>query len=432
LHNASIYNVVMQRISDDPAAPTNLLNRRSLMAGALGATASLAFGAPSMAATSQAAFAHWVAAFRPRAIKRGISEQTYARVMGAVTPDVSVFALYRKQPEFTEKLWQYINRRCSEWRVITGKERAREYASLLARIERDYGVDRYIMLGLWGMESSFGDVVTNPKYMRPVVPALAALAWGEPRRRRYWEAELLNALTIIDRGWAKPSDMIGSWAGAMGHTQWMPEVWLHMGVDYDHDGRASPFGRPDDSLAGTARYLLERGKYRRGEAWGCEVALPPGHHRLANNRTWRPYAKWHEFGVRRADGAAFARPNDRVKLWLPIAGGPAFLVGQNFHAVYSYNPSSSYTLALLHLGDLIRGDPPFHQQFPGGERVPTLAEVKEIQRRLNERGFKTDGVDGRTGSDTIKAILAFEKKVGMHPADGYAGLKVLARLRQAS
>ncbi len=400
------------------------LSRRAWLAGAFGATASFAFGGPALAAQPPA-FAHWVSEFRARALRRGISAATYDRVMGSLTPDTGVFAQFRAQPEFTEQVWQYINRRCSDWRVITGKERAKEHAGLLARIEKDYGVDRYTMLGLWGMESSFGDVIVNPKYMRPVIPALAALAWGERRRRSYWEAELLNALTIVDRGWGHPGDMIGSWAGAMGHTQWMPEVWLHMGVDYDRDGRVTPFGKPDDSLAGTARYLVERGKYRRGETWGCEVRLsgrePSG---------WRTYAQWHALGVKRADGKPFARPGDRVKLWVPVRGGPAFLIGQNFRAVYAYNPSTSYTLALLHLGDLIRGDPPFHQQFPGGERVPTLAEVKEIQRRLNERGFKTDGVDGRTGSDTIKAILAFERKVGMQPADGYAGLKVLARLRQ--
>lgn len=418
-------------ISRHATRPATQLSRRALISGALGTTASLAFGGRAWA--KPAGFDRWVEAFRARAIKRGISEQTYNRVMNAVTPDTSVFELQRSQPEFTEQMWQYINRRCSEWRVNTGKERAREYAGLLARVEKDYGVDRYTLLGLWGMESSFGDVVTNPKYMRPVIPALAALAWGEPRRRAYWEAELLNALTIVDRGWSQPSDMIGSWAGAMGHTQWMPEVWLHMGVDYDHDGRVSPFGKPDDSLAGTARYLLERGKYRRGEAWGCETTLPAGFRtHLADNRTVRSYAKWQELGVRRADGAAFARPNDQVKLWLPVAGGPAFLVGQNFRSVYSYNPSASYTLALLHLGDLVRGDPPFRQQFPGGERTPTLEEVKEIQRRLNEHGFKTDGIDGRTGTDTVKAIIAFQKKVGMEPADGYAGLKVLARLRQGS
>ena len=419
----------MSRISDRQVPLLTSLSRRRLIAGALGLGAGLAFAGPAWAARP-AGFDRWVQGFRPRALARGISAETYDRVMGQITPDTSVFEQFRKQPEFTEQMWQYINRRCSDWRVITGKERAQEYAAVLARIEKDYGVDRYALLGLWGMESSFGDVITNPKYMRPVIPALAALAWGEPRRRKYWEAELLNALTIVERKWAQPSEMIGSWAGAMGHTQWMPEVWLHMGVDYDRDGRANPFGKPDDALAGSARYLVERGKWRRGEAWGCEVKVPAGHARLADNRTWRTYAKWHEMGVVRADGLAFARPADQVKLWVPINGGPAFLVGPNFRAVYSYNPSTNYTLALLHLGDLIRGNGGFRRQFPGGERVPTLAEVKEIQRRLNEQGFKTDGIDGRTGSDTVKAIIAYQKKVGMEPADGYAGLKVLARLRQ--
>lgn len=409
---------------------TSYLNRRALLGGALGLAANVIFGGVAFAAQSPA-FARWVAGFRDSALRRGVSAATYDRVMNTVTPDTSVYELQRKQPEFTEQMWQYINRRCSDWRVTTGKERAKEFASLLARVEADYGVDRYVLLGLWGMESSFGDVIDNPKYMRPIIPALAALAYREPRRRKYWEAELINALTIIDRGWAQPSAMIGSWAGAMGHTQWMPEVWLHLGVDYDRDGRANPFGKPDDALAGTARYLVERGKWRRGEAWGCEAKLPAGFNtRLADNKSFRSYAKWQALGAKRADGAAFARPDDQVKLWLPIAGGPAFLVGQNFRAVYSYNPSASYSLALVHLGDLIRGNGGFRQQFPGGERVPTLEEVKEIQRRLTERGFKTDGIDGRTGSDTVKAIGAFQRSVGMEPVDGYAGLKVLARLRQ--
>src|SRR6185369_17366003 len=260
------------------------LNRRALLSGALALSAQLAAGT---ALARPAGFDRWVEAFRPRALGRGISEQTYNRVMGKLQPDVSVFEAVRAQPEFTETMWQYINRRCSEWRVNVGKERAKEHAPLLARLEKDYGVDRYTLLGLWGMESSFGDVMMNTKYMRPVIPALAALAWGEPRRRTYWEAELLNALTIVERGWSQPPDMIGSWAGAMGHTQWMPEVWLHMGVDYDRDGRISPFGKPDDALAGTARYLLERGKYRRGEAWGCEVKWAG-----AELGGWRSYAQW--------------------------------------------------------------------------------------------------------------------------------------------
>ena len=284
------------------AAPFYVVTRRAFVAGA---AASAVFNLPAGAEQSPA-FSRWVAGFRARAIERGISEQTYDRVMGAVTPDSTVVAQNSAQPEFTELMWQYINRRCSDWRVITGKQRAKENAGLLARIEKDYGVDRYIVLGLWGIESSYGDVVTNPKYMRPIIPALAALAWGEPRRRRYWEAELLNALTIVDRGWAQPSDMIGSWAGAMGHTQWMPEVWLHMGVDYDHDGRASPFGKPDDSFAGTARYLVERGNYRRGEAWGCEVALEPAH---AKARQQSHHAVLCANGTDSASGAPTAPPS---------------------------------------------------------------------------------------------------------------------------
>jgi lytic murein transglycosylase len=409
-----------------PRFPLPGPSRRHLIAGGFAVSAQLAFAGHVLAAQPPG-FANWVAEFRGRALQKGVSAPTYARVMNSLEPDMSVFEQLRAQPEFTQARWQYINRRCSEWRVITGKERAKEYADLFTRIEKDYGVDRYILLGLWGMESSFGDLIDNSKYMRPIIPALAALAWREPRRRRYWETELLNALAIVDKGWAQSSDMIGSWAGAMGHTQWMPEVWLHMGVDFDRDGRVTPFGRPDDSLAGTAHYLVERGNYRRGEAWGREVKVTG---REASG--WRSYEQWQALGVRSVDGKAFERPADRARLWVPERGGPAFLVGQNFKAVRSYNPSNSYALALCHLGDLIAGRASFHQQFPGGERVPTLAEIKEIQRRLNEQGFKIDGVDGRTGSDTVKAIVAFQKKVGMNPPDGYAGLKVLARLRQGA
>src|SRR6516164_2256268 len=284
------------------------------------------------AAAGGKSFEHWVASFRERALARGISEATYTRVMTSIKPDTSVFALDRAQPEFHEELWQYLNRRVSDWRITTGKEKAKEYAGLLARIEKDYGVGRSVMLGLWGIESAFGDPDVQKNHMRPVIPALAALAWGEARRRSYWEQELLNALIIIDRGWSTPEEMRGSWAGAMGHTQWMPEVWLNMGVDYDHDGRINPYGKPDDAFAGTARFLLERGHYRRGEAWGCEVKLPGA--RGADSRT-RTYQQWQELGVVRADGKSFVRPQDRVHLTVPVRGGPAFLIGQNFAAVKS-------------------------------------------------------------------------------------------------
>ena len=263
--------------------------------------------------------------------------------------------------------------------------------------------------------------------MRPVVPALAALAWGEPRRRAYWEQELLNALVIIERGWARPAEMVGSWAGAMGHTQWMPEVWLNMGVDYDRDGRVSPFGTPDDALAGTARFIQSRGKYRRGEDWGYEIRVPVGV--TSNSKEMAAISTWVQRGVTLAGGKSFPRPAERARVWQPVTGGPAFLLTQNFDAVRSYNPANTYALAIVHLGDRIRGDGSFVQSFPGGERALTLPEVQEVQRRLTELGFNTDGTDGRVGRDTMQAVRAFQIKAGLNPADGYPGLKVLVRLR---
>ena len=251
-----------------------IVTRRAWLRGALAIAAELAFAGHSQAQSARTSFENWVTTFRPRALARGISAKTYDRVMDGLKPDTSVYALKNAQPEFQETTWQYLNRRVSDWRIATGKQIAKEHAGLLARVEREYGVDRYLMLALWGVESAYGEERVQRTFMRPVFPALAALAYGEPRRRAYWEQELLNALTIVQRGWARPDVMVGSWAGAMGHTQWMPEVWLQIGVDFDGDGRISPFGPPDDALAGSARYLLERGRYRRGESWGGEVRLP--------------------------------------------------------------------------------------------------------------------------------------------------------------
>lgn len=402
-------------------------NRRDIIAGA--ALTALASSLPLRAATAREPFQRWIATFEARARRRGVSEATYRRVMQGLKPDTTVYALDKAQPEFTEELWQYLNRRVSDWRIRTGRQRVVEQAMLLSRIERDYGVDRFLLLGLWGMESAFGDVITNPNHMRPVFPALAALAWGEPRRRRYWEQELLNALVIVERGWATPAEMIGSWAGAMGHTQWMPEVWLNLGVDYDGDGRINPFAL-GDALAGSARYLVSRGKYARGEPWGLEVRLPQNFNtRLADRSTARGIDAWRRLGITSARGGSLP-PMSSARLWLPAAGGPAFLLGQNFFAVRSYNPSFNYALAIVHLGDRIRGDGPMVQDFRGGERTLTLEEIQEIQRRLTASGFGTGGVDGRVGLQTMRAVKAFQERAGIAPADGYAGLEVLARLRR--
>jgi membrane-bound lytic murein transglycosylase B len=393
-----------------------------------GLSASAVFANPLTAfAAATPGFEQWRDRFRVHALAKGVSEATWTRVMARIEPDMSVFRELRNQPEFNEELWQYINRRVSDWRIVNGRDALRKTEALFARIEQDYGVERGTLLALWGVESAYGDPLVQQNHMRLVFPALAALAWNEPRRRAYWESELINALRIVDRGWSTPEEMRGSWAGAMGHTQWMPEVWLNVGIDYDHDGRVSPFGRPDDALGSTARYLVNRGKYHRGEHWGYEVRTNG-----ASSRGNRSYAAWASADVARVNGAPFPPPNASAQLWTPVPDGPSFLLGPNFYSVRSYNPAMNYALAICHLGDRILGGPPFIQPFPGSERALTLTEVKEMQVRLTKAGFDTGGTDGRVGNDTMQAVRDYQTKMGLEPADGYGGLKVLARLRQGS
>ena len=409
----------------EPADSLMAPSRRAVLLAALGAAALIA--RPFRAVAAPASFEGWRDGFRRRALAKGISEATWNRAMARVQPDTTVFKEMQSQPEFTEETWQYINRRVSDWRIIHGKAALKNNEALFARIERDFGVERGTLLALWGVESAFGDPLVQKNHMRPIFPSLAALAWNAPRRKAYWQGELINALRIVDRGWSTPAQMRGSWAGAMGHTQWMPEVWLHVGIDYDGDGKISPFGKPDDALGSTAKFLVDRGKYHPGEHWGHEVRANDG-----GNGGSRTYAAWESAGVRRADGQPFPRPSASARLWTPVPGGPSFLLGPNFFSVRSYNPSMNYALAIVHLGDRILGGSSFLQPFPGSERALTLAEVQEMQTRLTRAGFDTGGTDGRVGNDTMKAIRDFQIKAGITPADGYGGLKVLARLRQGS
>ena len=292
-------------------------------------------GAPAFAQSAAEPFPKWVETFRAKTRAKGISDATYTRVMGSLKPDESVFSAIRSQPEFNQQLWQYINRRVSDWRIQYGQERAKEVAPLLARIEKDFGVERAVILGLWGIESTFGDPLVKQNHSRPVFPALAALAWGEPRRRAYWETELINALRIVEKGWATPKDMVGSWAGAMGHTQWMPEVWLNLGLDYDGDGRVNPLDKPDDALGSSAKYLVNRGKYRRGEHWGYEVRAPG----RSSDETSRTYEAWQALGVTRAGRPAVPEPEadcEAMGAGRGRAGVPArpeFLCGEDIQSV---------------------------------------------------------------------------------------------------
>ena len=411
-------------MSKKPQVPN--LARRAALKAIAGTFAALIV--PKSASAEGTPFDQWIERFRTKAMSRGITAETYARAMSGLRPDTTGLDAIHNQAEFNQQLWQYLNRACSDWKISAGKEKARQYAALFSRIEKDFGVEPAFMLGVWGIESAFGDPVVEKNHMRPVIPSLATLAWAEPRRRAYWQQELINALTIVQRGWSTPEQMVGSWAGAMGHTQWMPEVWLHVGIDYNGDGKISPYGPPDDALGSTARFFVERGGYRRGEPWGYEVRMPAEKVRDKS----RTYAAWQAMGVTRADGEPFPQPNATARHWIPVPGGPAFLLGPNFFAAKSYNPSMNYALALVHLGDRCAGGAPLVQKFPGSEPAPTLAELQEIQRRLTALGFDTGGADGRIGSGTALAVRNYQRKIGIEPADGYAGVGLLARLRQGS
>jgi membrane-bound lytic murein transglycosylase B len=412
--------------------PCGPITRRGVLTGALGLGVATLNPYLVSAQGNEAAFAQWVRTFRVRALARGISDSTFSSVMTGLQPDNTALEQQRSQPEFREPLWKYLNRRVSAWRVEFGKKKIQEHAALFDRIESRYGVDRLTLMGIWGNESAFGELVNDPRYMRPVIPSLAALAYGEPRRRAYWEQELLNALTIVERGWSTPKEMNGSWAGAMGHTQWMPEVWLRIGVDFNRDGRISPFGSPDDALAGSARYLLERGRYQRGESWGGEVQLPPKLARTQGEGSQLTMAQWKDLGVKSQDTQLLAPDAMKARLWVPVLDGPAFLLGRNFYAVRSYNPSSSYAMSVTYLGDRVGGKPAFSRMFPGGERALTLAEMQEVQSRLTRLKYDTYHTDGRVGRETIAAVADFQRKQGIERPDGYPGLDVLARLRRVT
>ena len=390
-----------------PHDSPNGLTRRALLRSGLGAGALLV---PPLSASAAAppGYEQWRDNFRARALARGISEATWVRAMGHTEPDMTVFKQMQQQPEFSEQIWQYINRRVSDWRIIAGKEALRKNEALFARIERDFGVERGTLLALWGVESAYGDPLVQQNHMRPVFPSLAALAWNAPRRRAYWETELINALKIVDRGWSTPEEMRGSWAGAMGHTQWMPEVWLNVGMDYD--GMAG-FRR---SASRTTRWVPPRASWSiAASITAASIGVTKSARPALSGSGKRSYAAWSSAGVNRADGQPFPQPNASAQLWVPVPGGPAFLLGPNFYAVRSYNPSMNYALAICHLGDRILGAPPFLQPFPGSERALTLAEVQEMQTRLTKAGFDTGGNDGRVGNDTMKAIRDYQIKIGI-------------------
>ncbi len=305
------------------------LTRRRILQTAILSVAAAGLPASSFAQTSSQRFEQWVVDFRPRAVARGISGATYDSVMNGLKPDMAVFALQSAQPEFNEQLWQYLNRRVSEWRIVTGRERAREYAPLFNKLEQDFGVSRGILLGLWGMETAYGDPIVHQNHMRPVVSMPRCAGLGRTASPQILgnrtDQRLADRRARLEQS-ARDARLL---AGAMGHTQWMPEVWLNIGADYDGDGRANPFGKPNDALAGTCRYLLQRGGYQQRRALGLRGA----------RASPRAVPVLMPIGKRPASCAPTASPI-RCRMQKPKAGcrsraAPSFLIGANFNAVKS-------------------------------------------------------------------------------------------------
>lgn len=376
---------------------------------------------------SYANFAAWRDAFRGRAAAAGISPVTFERAFAGVEPNPKVLELDRYQPEFTRPIWEYLDSAVSASRVETGRQKASEMGPTLAAIESAYGVEREVVLAIWGLESAYG---ANMGSMS-VIESLATLAY-EGRRRGFAEEQLIEALRIIDAGDVSADRMIGSWAGAMGHTQFIPTSFQAYAVDFDKDGRRDLWaGVAVDALASTANYLSRFG-WVQGAPWGVEVTLPAGFdYALADQSLRRSVQEWNAMGVRAAGGGA-VRDHGEAAILLPAgANGPAFAIFKNFDVIRRYNNSTSYALAVGHLADRIAGGGPFVHDWPRRDPPLSRSESEEMQRRLTGLGFDTQGVDGIIGPMSRKAIRDFQSQRGLTP-DGYASSALLAALRAAA
>ena len=370
---------------------------------------------------SEAGFRNWVMAFRPRALSAGVSPGTFDSAMSGAHFQPGIVALDGRQSEFSKQIWEYLDGAVGGTRVSTGREMAARHAGTLSAIEARYGVPREVVLAVWGMESNYG----ANRGSTQIVPALATLAY-DGRRGEFFAGELVAALRILQAGDVDNGHLVGSWAGAMGHTQFMPSSFLGHAVDFNGDGRRDIWSNdPTDALASTASYLRQMG-WRPGQPWGTEVVLPPGFdYNQTGKSVTRSGSQWAAMGVRSMNGTAV--PSGSILL--PAgARGPAFLITDNFRAILKYNASDSYALGVAYLGDAIAGRPGIRGSWPRGDRPLSTSEKSEIQRQLNARGFDTGGVDGKIGSKTSDAIKAYQRTRGVTP-DGYADTRLLALLR---
>jgi membrane-bound lytic murein transglycosylase B len=402
------------------------LGTRTFAAAIAAAGIAIGLSIASTPAFADAGFQRWVQQFRATAMQNGISGATFDRAFHGVTaPDPEVLERARYQPEFVAPVWDYFDNRVNENSIGVGRQMLRQHDRLLGQIEQRLGVDRHILLAIWSMESNYGEVLKNDRVMRNVVRSLSTLAYADERRQRFGRQQLLAALKILERGDIDVQHLTGSWAGAMGHTQFIPTSYQEWAVDFDGDGRRDIWNSIPDALASAANLLRANG-WRTGHAWGYEVRLPEGRMFPAGTMT---LAEWQRIGVVRTNGQAYPRPNDRAELKvLDGREGPAFLVLHNFNMLKRYNNADRYALAVGLLADQIAGHGPLSRDWNRPFTRLSFDETQELQQHLLTRGYYDGNIDGKIGPASRAAIKAFQSRVGME-ADGHPSKEVLTRIR---
>jgi lytic murein transglycosylase len=391
------------------------------IAPSLLAVASLLVAAP---ASAQADFRSCLSGLRGQAAAKGISGQAFDLATRGIEPDLKILDLMNAQPEFKTPIWDYLSALVDEERVQDGKAAMRQWGQALASAEARFGVDRYAIAGVWGVESDFGKNFGD----RPLVQSLTTLACYGPRRRDYFTGELMATLKIVEDGDINPGSLKGSWAGAFGHTQFMPSTFQRLAVDGDGDGHRDVVNSVPDAVASTANFLKKAG-WVNGLPWGYEVRLPSGFNAsLAGRKSKRPLSSWAAMGVTRVDGRPLSG-NYAAGIIIPAGpSGPAFIVTKNFDAVYSYNAAESYGLAIALLGDRMKGLPGIQAAWPTDDPPLSRAQRRELQTLLTARGYDVGEPDGKIGQKTRDAIKDVERQIGLEQR-GRPGGKVLEALR---